>query len=292
MKLDICNLKFLGKNEKEKQYDLCVHGNVLFEIEGTKICPFDEEYCVSVFAYRLLKTLKSNHQGSEEGQMIPCCGHEMIPSMDNTSVNILDCPFGIDFDVIHQAQLILIKYDNIECIIKYDVWRDAVLKIASKVEEFYKTSKPRLFYKQLKEYDVKSFSAFITEWFLLKKEIVIKPIVKLDINNIIDYHLINEVDVLGINKKGIALNSFSFIDFDDCCKISKSNLVGERDITGNPSICFYTSIENISDDKFVGIVFLKKGKIIEFFSRRNAVSRFNSFILKIEEMGYKTRDIS
>ena len=292
MEIDIRNLKFLGKNEKEKQYDLCVHGNVIFEINGTQICSSVEEYCVSAFAYRLLKTLNSDHNISKEGQIIPCCGHEMIPSKDNTSVNILDCPFGIDFDVIHQDQLILIKFDNKEFTIEFNVWKNAVFKITEKVEEFYRSNKPRLFYKKLKKYEMQSFSAFITEWFLLKKEFVINQLDKLDINNIIDYHLINEVDVLGINKKGIILNNFSFIDFEDCCKKSQSNLVGERDVTGNPSICFYTSIDTITDNKFVSIVFLKKGKMAEFFLRKNAISRFNEFNLLIEKMGYRTRDIS
>ena len=125
----------------------------------------------------------------------------------------------------------------------------------------------------------------------IKKRFVINQLDKLDINNIIDYHLINEVDVLGINKKGIILNNFSFIDFEDCCKKSQSNLVGERDVTGNPSICFYTSIDTITDNKFVSIVFLKKGKMAEFFLRKNAISRFNEFNLLIEKMGYRTRDI-
>ena len=107
MELYASNLFFRGDNEKQQAYDCCIHGNIIFKIEDTLLSD-NSEWCVSASAYRFLHTLFDNHFMGAEDFLIPCCGHTMITSDDGLSVTIIGCNNGIDFNIIHEDDNIVI----------------------------------------------------------------------------------------------------------------------------------------------------------------------------------------
>ena len=107
-----------------------------------------------------------------------------------------------------------------------------------------------------------------------------------------DYDAYTEKEILHIDEKGISLKNGAFIDFSVCTENFHrfhSNIsvrcVGERDIT-DFSFTFYAL------PKPIMIIFLKKGKLVEFFSYKNTILRFHELQRKIESCGYRTYDMS
>ncbi|MBQ9745409.1 MAG: hypothetical protein IJW21_01125, partial [Clostridia bacterium] len=92
--------------------------------------------------------------------------------------------------------------------------------------------------------------------------------------------------------QGIALKNGIYIFFAECAEVwaklnslEKSKCVGEREMTGW-SFTFYTL------PKPVMIKFIKKGRMAEFFSKRDTLHRFHCLQNKICEYGYRTFDMS
>lgn len=92
--LSVSNPYWLGDTAEEKQADLCLHGHVLLMFDEDIIS--NEEWCVSAAALRFMRSVLYNHFLGEEQHMLPCCGHFMISSGDNQSVEIFGCRNGID----------------------------------------------------------------------------------------------------------------------------------------------------------------------------------------------------
>ncbi len=290
MELYASNLFFRGDNEKQQAYDCCIHGNIIFKIEDTLLSD-NSEWCVSASAYRFLHTLFDNHFMGAEDFLIPCCGHTMIPSDDGLSVTIIGCNNGIDFNIIHEDDnIVIITADNTEYRIPFEEYKDAVISFAKQVMNFYEANPPRKFED---DFDKDGYEAFITELHsLYNKAISIAD----DIPNITtitfeDYNTCTENEIMLISKEGISLNSFGFINFKECAynfKQTKGGLdkcVGERDIT-DLSFTFYTS------PKPIKLKFIKRNKFIELISRENTISRFHKLQNQIINYGYSTRDMS
>ncbi len=164
MELYATDMVFRGKSEKEKVYDCCVHGKVVFKIEDKNLSD-NTEWCVSASAYRFLHTLFKNHFMGAEEFLIPCCGHTIIPSEDKMSVNIIGCNSGIDFNIIHENDNIaIITEDNIEHRIPFDEYKNAVISFAKQVMDFYKSNPPREF---VDDFDKDGYVAFVTEYYSL-----------------------------------------------------------------------------------------------------------------------------
>lgn len=105
-----------------------------------------------------------------------------------------------------------------------------------------------------------------------------------------DYEAFTEDYIAEINANGILLKGGEFIDFEECTEVfakmndvPKSKCIGERDAS-SLSFTFYTL------PKAIEINFLKKGKLVEFFSKRKTYERFRNLQKKILEYGYGTRD--
>ncbi len=108
-----------------------------------------------------------------------------------------------------------------------------------------------------------------------------------------DYDAYSEDSISEINPRGILLKGGRFIDFEECKKVcvriydiqdvETVTCIGERDITSF-DFTFYTL------PKAIMIKFLEKGKLVEFFSKRNTRQRFHDLQNKILEYGYTTRD--
>lgn len=161
MELYAQDMFFRGDTEKERTYDCCIHGKVIFKI-GDKLLSDDTEWCVSASAYRFLHTLFENHFMGTEDFLIPCCGHMMIPSEDKKSVSIIGCGNGMDFSIIHEGENITITtQDNNEYMVSFVDYKNAVLSFAKQVADFYQSNPPRQFED---DFEKDGYSAFVTEW--------------------------------------------------------------------------------------------------------------------------------
>ncbi len=145
MKLYAKDMYFLGDAEERRLYDYCVHGDVVFEI-GNDILHEGSDWCVSASAYRFLKTLFEEHRAGNEEFLIPCCGHSIYPSEDKKSVTIVGCNNGIDFDVIHSGEIVIIETaDNREYEVPFNEYKNSVLSFSKQIFDFYKSNPPRKF---------------------------------------------------------------------------------------------------------------------------------------------------
>ena len=107
-----------------------------------------------------------------------------------------------------------------------------------------------------------------------------------------DYEAFTENEISEVSPKDITLRNGMHIDFSECAKVwgevnslDKTTCVGERDIT-DLSFTFYCL------PKPIMIKFIKKGKMYEKFSKRNASYRFHKLQNKISEYGFTTFDMS
>lgn len=281
---------FSGDTEKQKTYDRCIHGKVIFKI-GENLLSDETEWCVSASAYRFLHTLFENHFMGAEDFLIPCCGHTMISSEDKDSVNIIGCNNGIDFNIIHEQETIsIVTADNTEYQVPFADYKNAIISFAKQVMDFYKSNPPREFED---DFVKAGYSAFVAEWYSLYDRAVAltDDIPKINAITFEDYDCCSEKDIMGISKKGISLNSFRFVNFKECAYNFKQTeggsgkCIGEREITGL-SFTFYTSPKPIT------IQFIEKNKFFEIISKENTISRFHKLQKQILEYGYSTRDMS
>lgn len=290
MELYATDMFFRGENEKERAYDCCIHGKVIFRI-GDTLLSDHTEWCVSASAYRFLHTLFKNHFMGAEEFLIPCCGHTMIPSEDKASVSIIGCSNGIDFNILHsEDHIAVVTKDNAEYHVSFAEYKNAVIAFAKQVMDFYKANPPREFED---DFDREGYDAFVTEWhslyakaFSLSDDIpAITPIA------FEDYDACTEKEILGIRKDGISLRSFGFINFRECAynfrqtQGGSGKCVGERAIA-DLSFTFYTS------PKPIMIKFIGRNRFLAFISKQNAISRFHKLQKQLLEYGYSTRDMS
>ena len=165
MELYATDLHFLGDNSKMQAYDDCVHGKVVFKIDGCILSNDNSDWCLSASAYRFLRSLFENHFSRAEEHMIPCCG-AFYASQDKTSVTVVGCSNGIDFDITHQDDNIIIRaQDGIAYTSPFEDYKAAVLSYAKQIEDFYHQNPPRQFKDQI---DKDGFEAFCNEWKTLK----------------------------------------------------------------------------------------------------------------------------
>ena len=292
MKLYATDLHFLGDNPEMQVYDDCVHGKVIFKIDGCNLSNDDSDWCLSASAYRFLHSIFQNHFSGAEEHMIPCCGI-FYASQDKASVTVVGCSNGIDFDLIHANDNIVIRtQDDITYTVPFEDYKTAVLSYAKQIEDFYHQNPPRQFESQL---DQDGFSAFCNEWYRLIDKVVDlgDSIPKISTVVFDDYDSYTENDIAGISSNGISLKNMKFINFRECAynwqqaRGGKGTCIAERDITGsNPSFAFYTA------PKTTHIFFLPKSKIKEFCSKRNTFQRFHDLQKQIESFGYTTYDLS
>ena len=281
---------FRGNSEQEQAYDCCIHGNVIFKI-GDTLLSDNSEWCVNASAYRFLHTLFQNHFSGSDNFLIPCCGHTMIASKDKNTVDIIGCDNGIDFDIIHESENVIIRTsNNIEYTVPFTDYKVAVLTFAKQVEQFYKSNPPRKFHD---DFDKNGYSAFINEWYsLYDKAVILKDdIPKIKSITFEDYDCYTENEILNINEHGISLKNFVFINFKECAYIfnqvegGSKKCIGEREIS-DLSFTFYTS------PKPIMIKFIPKNKFVEHFSKNNTISRFYEVQHQIIKYGYTTQDMS
>lgn len=161
MELYATDLHFLGDNPEMQVYDDCVHGKVIFKIDGCNLSNDDSDWCVSASAYRFLHSLFENHFSGAEEHMIPCCG-VFYASQDKASVTVVGCSNGIDFDIIHENDNIIIRtQDGTAYTVTFEDYKATVLSYAKQIEDFYHQNPSRKFENQVEK---DGFAAFCNEW--------------------------------------------------------------------------------------------------------------------------------
>ncbi len=153
---------------EDDEEDLCAHGQVRVRVGGEIIVDEGKKenfWTTSAMAMHLLRTLEKNHNPEKlvGEHIIPCCGHH-IDHLDNEeSVHIQGCMTGFNFWVEHNSNKVILTTDNDTKIeMSFDDYKIEVIGFVDKVEDLYKTSKP----KKLPEddYDRKGYELMWEEW--------------------------------------------------------------------------------------------------------------------------------
>jgi len=147
--------------------DLCLHARVVANIGDE--CIEYKDCTVSATALYLLKSLTDDHIAGKSGiQMLPCCGHFMIPNDDLSEVAIIGCPNGVDWSVIHEGEygeygeyVRIVTESGKSVRIHINDYKNEVFAFADTVEVFYKASEDKTFSD---EFDKNAFTAFWNEW--------------------------------------------------------------------------------------------------------------------------------
>lgn len=289
MELYAQKLHFLGDTEEDRARDCCIHGSIVFKI-GDKSLSDEKDWCVSASAYRFLHTLFANHFAGPEDFMIPCCGHFLIPSKDKQTVEIAGCSKGIDFDIIHEQETILIRTtDGAEYKVPVAEYKNAVLFFVKQVDEFFKENPAR---NPTDDFDRDGFEAFMTEWRALCDRafaigdnfLQIKPFT-LD-----DYDICTENDIVYLGNAGIRIKRLPFINFRECAHNFREleggagNCVGDRETEGK-AIIFYAS------PKPVMVRFFEKNGFLAGVLKKKQIFSFHEVQKRLAEYGYTVRDI-
>lgn len=154
---------------EEPEYDLCVHSPVWLKIDD-KIVSNEEsgDWTVSASAYEFLRSLKENHNSDEDEQLLPCCGFNFWKT--GNKIFFGNCGTGMNWDISLGEDHISHRFEDGDQIkVNFNEWRDAVVRFADEVLEFYRTSEPRKFSDDESK---KNFEFFLSELKSLRSEAV------------------------------------------------------------------------------------------------------------------------
>lgn len=163
--IDIDDL-FWIENRQNDPNDLCAHAHARARI-GEECFAYDAT--VSATALYLLKSLTENHMINTEIQLLPCCGFSVYARGSQLdTVDIIGCPNGIDWSVIHgEGTVKLVTQSGLETLLLLEDYRQKVYNFADRIEAFYRGCTPKILPKE-KE-DREGYIAFWNEWHRLRK---------------------------------------------------------------------------------------------------------------------------
>ena len=165
--LTVSNFYWLGDTPEQQCTDLCAHGHLRFAFPGIVL---EDDCTVSASAMQFLRTLTEDHIAKyDDEQMMPCCGHFMIPSDDKTRVTITGCPNGTDFDVLHRGDSVIIRTKTAEYPLDPSEYPTAVLALVEQVEAFYQESPLRALDTH-DQFSRDGYDAFWHEWYDRKRQ--------------------------------------------------------------------------------------------------------------------------
>ena len=158
-KISADGLQWMGGAEDDPQ-DLCLHGRVCVQIGETVL---EDECTVSAAALYLLKTLTEDKiMAPHDIQMLPCCGHTILPDEAGENVIILGCDTGTDWTTRHTGGMIRIELPSGRTeLIDPTAYRDEVFRFADRIEAFYNACAPKTFEDDSER---EAYAAFWREW--------------------------------------------------------------------------------------------------------------------------------
>lgn len=159
-KISVNELQWID-GAKDNSNDLCLHGYMIVTIGG-RVLEMEGMVTVSASALYFLKTLTENHIINEDNQMMPCCGHMIIPNEDGKTVTISGCNQGIDWTVLHEGDSVkIILEDGSETIVTLEEYRAEIFAFADEIEGYYNTCTPK---KPEDEWERDAYNLFWEEW--------------------------------------------------------------------------------------------------------------------------------
>lgn len=167
--IEITDSKRICDNSDDPQ-DLCSHGHVTLRY-GDKILA-EENVSTSASALMLMRSLEGGHIPNPKGppQLLPCCGHTMLPQEDSDDVLLLGCPSGIDPEVRHFGEMIVLTFkDGIKVKISREEYASAVLEFVHAVEDFYAACSPKILPDD--DFERRGYELFWSEWRRRKKRL-------------------------------------------------------------------------------------------------------------------------
>ena len=146
--------------------DQCLHGHGIALIGERRL---EYDCTVSATGLQLLKSLTEDHIIYKDNQMLPCCGHFLIPDEARENVCICGCPNGIDWTVRHIPGAVeLILEDGYAVTVPMDEYRREVLAFVQKIEDFYNAAPPRPVPEDA--FDRRGWQTFWREWHRRKEQ--------------------------------------------------------------------------------------------------------------------------
>ena len=146
---------------KDDPKDMCLHGR-MWVVIGGRMVELDGEVTVSASALYFLKTLTEDHILNEDNQMLPCCGHYLVPLEDGKNVTIGGCPLGVDWTVLHEGKMVVvILEDGTRTSIPLELYKNEVFRFADEVEAFYRACSPKILHN---DYERENWRLFWDEW--------------------------------------------------------------------------------------------------------------------------------
>ena len=146
---------------KDDPKDMCLHGR-MWVVIGGRMVELDGEVTVSASALYFLKTLTEDHILNEDNQMLPCCGHWIVPNEDGKNVTIYGCPLGVDWTVLQVGGMVVVNLeDGTRISIPLELYKREVFRFADEVEAFYHACSPKQPYS---DWERENWRLFWNEW--------------------------------------------------------------------------------------------------------------------------------
>ena len=155
----------------EDKSDLCSHGALYIRIGDEVLSDLESDsWTLTAAGLYLLRTLKTDYNILDFGNdLIPCCGHCLIPDDNKNYVTIMGCIEGIDWNIKHENENVkLTTKKGTIAIIPFKLYKDLILDFTDKVEFFY--GDPNEKEVPDEEFDQNGFRQFWAEWTELKTE--------------------------------------------------------------------------------------------------------------------------
>lgn len=157
-------------NNPDDPHDLCSHGHVTLRY-GNKVLA-EDDVTTSAAALMLMRSLENDHlpYPDSSSQLLPCCGHTMLPQEDSEDVLLLGCPSGIDPEVRHiEGRIALTFQDGLSIQINKEEYAAAVFEFVDHVEEFYAACSPKILSDD--DFDKRGYELFWEEWHRRKRRL-------------------------------------------------------------------------------------------------------------------------
>lgn len=113
------------------------------------------------------KSLTEDHIPGDppDSQMLPCCGHSLIPNDDLSEVYICGCPNGIDWTVRHEGKHVRLVLENgQETLVPLDAYKAEVFRFADQIQSFYDACAPKILPEKADDPDRLGYTVFWNEW--------------------------------------------------------------------------------------------------------------------------------